>query len=75
MTIDGGVNNDGTTVSYVNNTKTNVGEYTVVATVTYPSGRTSTLSAKLTIVKATPIVDVIDVYTVYQANTVLDVHI
>lgn len=49
----------------------NVGEYTVTAVVTYPTGRAETLSAKLTIVKATPTIDCPVKYVVFKAGTFL----
>lgn len=49
----------------------NAGEYTVTAVITYPTGRSETLSAKLTILRATPTIDCPIRYVVYKAGTVL----
>lgn len=60
---------EGTTVTYANNDKIKVGEYTVYATITYPSGRLSYLSAKLTITKATATVVCPEIKTVYKQGS------
>ncbi len=61
----------GVTVSYSGNNKVDTGVYTVVATVTYPTGRVTTTTAKLTILQAVPSVSVEPYFTVYRRDTLL----
>jgi hypothetical protein len=62
---------EGVTVNYGNNVQKNAGVYDVTATVVYPTGRQSHLSAKLTITRAAPIINCSDTYRVYKTNTTL----
>ena len=59
---------EGTTVVYENNVNKYAGEYNVIARITYPSGRTTAISAKMTITKASPIVSSSEAFTAYQPN-------
>ena len=59
---------EGTRVIYSNNAHTTAGEYTASATVIYPTGRRVGLSAKLTILPATPFISCPINYTVYEKN-------
>ncbi len=58
-------------VTYVNNGQVNVGRYTVVAHIYYPSGRESVVSANLVIEKAAPTIEFEPIYVVYEAGKVL----
>ena len=55
----------GTTVEYTGNDQVNVGTYTVSALITYPTGRTTSVSGSLTITKATPTIVCEDEFGVY----------
>ena len=48
---------EGVVIEYYNNVQTEVGRYDVSARVIYPTGRTEGLTATLTILKATPVID------------------
>lgn len=61
-TVTVGEVEDGVTVAYVNNAHTDAGTYIVNARITYPTGRTETLSSTLVITKATPIINCFDEY-------------
>lgn len=56
----------GATVSYQNNFKTNVGTYTVTATILFPNSTMQTLVATLTITKAVPALFVEDLIIPYS---------
>ena len=58
-------------VTYVNNGQINVGRYTVVAHIHYPSGREAVASADLVIVKATPTIALEPIYLVYKEGETL----
>ena len=56
---------EGVRIEYTNNVHRDAGRYTVTANVIYPTGRTSGISATMTITKGTPVVTTEDEYTVY----------
>lgn len=56
----------GATVSYQNNFKTQVGLYNVIATVIFPNSFMQTLTATLTITKATPVLFIQDIIMPYS---------
>lgn len=62
---------EGITARYENNGQKDVGNYTVFAYITYPTGRQTTVSATLTINKATPIIVSEDEYDVYKQTYTL----
>ena len=62
----------GAYVSYNNNYKTNVGVYTVTATIYFPNSTKQVLTAILTITKATPVLFVEDIILPYSISTKLD---
>lgn len=57
---------EGVTVNYENNVQRYVGQYNVIATVTYPSGRKVTLHSYLTILQATPVIKAEQKYTAFK---------
>lgn len=60
---------EGVTVLYgSNNVQKNVGTYTLTATVRYPSGRTASLSCRMTIEKGTPVVTCPVTYDVFRGE-------
>ncbi len=73
-TLSVGTTIDGVAVAYSydgdgkNVGRINVGTYLVTATVTYPTGRVSSTSARMTIKKATPVIDVVQNYALYRAG-------
>ncbi len=63
---------DAIRVTYVENgSQTNVGKYRVVVRLTYPTGREDTLSADMTIEKATPRVEKETSYVIFRSGGVL----
>ncbi len=58
-------------VVYSNNVHKNVGSYTVSAVITYPSGRVSVTTCTLTIIKATPTLELVPNRLIYTENRLL----
>lgn len=59
---------DGVSVRYENNVQRYVGKYNIIATVTYPTGRTVTLRSILTILQAEPVISVEAKFTAYRQD-------
>ena len=64
---------EGVVIEYYNNVQTEVGRYDVSARVIYPTGRTEGLTATLTILKATPVIDCPADYGVFTGEYTLTV--
>ena len=59
---------EGVNIRYENNVQRYVGNYNVIATVTYPTGRTVTLRSTLTILQAEPVINVEAKFTAYRQD-------
>ena len=59
---------EGVNIRYENNVQRYVGNYNVIATVVYPTGRTVTLRSTLTILQAEPVINVEAKFTAYRQD-------